>query len=319
MRINQNKFFGKVAVLSGGNSSEREISVHSGNAVLNGLNNSNIDAHIFDPSKQSLVDLKNKGFIRAFNVLHGGYGENGQIQGALDIIKIPYTGSGVLGSAIGIDKFRTKLIWQQLGIPTPKFIVLLKNKINHKISSNDIIKKLGLPLFVKSAIEGSSLSIIKVKNLHQLSEAILKLSKFNDIILVEKSIENGKEYTASIVGDLDLPIIRIIPDDEFYSYKAKYLLNTTKYIIPSGLSKEKEIEIKYITKKAFLAIGCSSIGRVDFIIDHKGNLYLLEVNTIPGMTKNSLLPKSANYIGISYKELVVQILSLTKEKDIIDN
>jgi D-alanine-D-alanine ligase len=304
------KDFGKVAVLLGGESAEREVSLNSGRLVLQGLREAGIDAHPFDPSERPLAALKDEGFVRAFNALHGGYGENGQIQGALDFYGIRYTGSGVLGSALGLDKFRTKLVWQQLGVPTPPFEAVLRGD-DYAARAKDIVAKLGLPLFVKPASEGSSVAVIKVKAADALVAALEEAAKYDTIIVVEKSIEGGGEYTACVCGDLDLPIIRIVPAGEFYDYHAKYIANDTQYLIPCGLAPAVETHLKALSRRAFDVLGCTDWGRADFMMDAEGNPYFLEVNTAPGMTDHSLPPKAARAVGISYSELVVKILSLT--------
>ncbi|TAL99866.1 MAG: D-alanine--D-alanine ligase [Paraburkholderia sp.] len=302
--------FGKVAVLLGGVSAEREVSLKSGRLVYEALRGAGIDAHLFDPSERPLSALKEEGFVRAFNALHGGYGENGQIQGALDFEGIRYTGTGVLGSALGMDKFRAKLVWQQLGIPTPPFETVLRDD-DYAAKAPAIVAKLGLPLFVKPACEGSSVAVIKVKTAAELAPALEEAAKFDKIVLVEKSIEGGGEYTACIAGDLDLPLIKIVPAGEFYDYDAKYLLDSTQYLIPCGVAPEEEARLKKLARRAFEVLGCSEWGRADFMIDGAGNPYFLEVNTAPGMTDHSLPPKAARAIGISYQDLVVQVLALT--------
>jgi D-alanine-D-alanine ligase len=304
------KDFGKVAVLLGGESAEREVSLNSGRLVLQGLREAGIDAHPFDPSERPLAALKDEGFVRAFNALHGGYGEKGQIQGALDFYGIRYTGSGVLGSALGLDKFRTKLVWQQLGVPTPPFEAVLRGD-DYAARAKDIVAKLGLPLFVKPASEGSSVAVIKVKAADALAAALEEAAKYDTIIVVEKSIEGGGEYTACVCGDLDLPVIRIVPAGEFYDYHAKYIANDTQYLIPCGLAPAVETHLKALSRRAFDVLGCTDWGRADFMMDAEGNPYFLEVNTAPGMTDHSLPPKAARAVGISYSELVVKILSLT--------
>ena len=304
------KRFGKVAVLFGGVSAEREVSLNSGRLVLQGLREAGIDAHPFDPSERPLGALKDEGFVRAFNALHGGYGENGQIQGALDFYGIRYTGTGVLGSALGLDKFRTKLVWQQLGIPTPPFETVLRGD-DYAARAPEIVAKLGLPLFVKPASEGSSVAVIKVKSADALPAALAEAAKYDTIVLVEKSIEGGGEYTACIAGDLDLPLIRIVPAGEFYDYDAKYILDTTQYLIPCGVAPDAEASLKKLARRAFDVLGCADWGRADFMLDAGGNPYFLEVNTAPGMTDHSLPPKAARAVGISYRDLVVKILSLT--------
>ncbi|AOJ36884.1 D-alanine--D-alanine ligase [Burkholderia lata] len=304
------KRFGKVAVLFGGESSEREVSLTSGKLVLQGLRDAGIDAHPFDPAERPLSALKDEGFVRAFNALHGGYGENGQIQGALDFYGIRYTGSGVLGSALGLDKFRTKLVWQQTGVPTPPFETVLRGD-DLAARATDIVAKLGLPLFVKPASEGSSVAVLKVKTADALPAALAEAAKHDPIVIVEKSIEGGGEYTACIAGDLDLPVIKIVPAGEFYDYHAKYVADDTQYLIPCGLPADKEAELKRVARRAFDVLGCTDWGRADFMLDADGNAYFLEVNTAPGMTDHSLPPKAARAVGISYSELVVKVLSLT--------
>ncbi|MBI0326416.1 D-alanine--D-alanine ligase [Burkholderia plantarii] len=304
------KRFGKVAVLLGGVSAEREVSLNSGRLVLQGLRDAGIDAHPFDPSERPLSALKDEGFVRAFNALHGGYGENGQIQGALDFYGIRYTGPGVLGSALGLDKFRTKLVWQQIGIPTPPFETVMRGD-DLAARAPEIVAKLGLPLFVKPASEGSSVAVIKVKDAAALPAALDEAGRHDRIVIVEKSIEGGGEYTACIAGDLDLPVIRIVPAGEFYDYHAKYLADDTQYLIPCGIDAAKETEFKRLARRAFEVLGCSGWGRADFMLDAAGNPYFLEVNTAPGMTDHSLPPKAARAVGISYSELVVKVLSLT--------
>ncbi|WP_322062327.1 D-alanine--D-alanine ligase [Paraburkholderia sp. J63] len=304
------KQFGKVAVLFGGVSAEREVSLKSGTLVLQALQSAGIDAHPFDPSERPLSALKDEGFVRAFNALHGGYGENGQIQGALDFYGIRYTGTGVLGSALGLDKFRSKLVWQQLGIPTPPFVAVLRGD-DYAARAGEIVAKLGLPLFVKPASEGSSVAVIKVKKAEELVPALEEAAKHDKIVLAEKSIEGGGEYTACVAGDLDLPIIKIVPAGEFYDYDAKYILDTTQYLIPCGVAPEKEAELKKLARQAFDVLGCTDWGRADFMMDGAGNPYFLEVNTAPGMTDHSLPPKAARAVGIEYRDLVVRVLALT--------
>ncbi|WP_261525977.1 D-alanine--D-alanine ligase [Burkholderia multivorans] len=304
------KRFGKVAVLFGGESAEREVSLTSGRLVLQGLRDAGVDAHPFDPAERPLSALKDEGFVRAFNALHGGYGENGQIQGALDFYGIRYTGSGVLGSALGLDKFRTKLVWQQTGVPTPPFETVMRDD-DYAARATEIVAKLGLPLFVKPASEGSSVAVLKVKAADALPAALAEAATHDKIVIVEKSIEGGGEYTACIAGDLDLPLIKIVPAGEFYDYHAKYVADDTQYLIPCGLPANQEAQLKRLARRAFDVLGCTDWGRADFMLDAAGNAYFLEVNTAPGMTDHSLPPKAARAIGISYSELVVKVLSLT--------
>ncbi len=304
------KAFGKVAVLYGGESSERDVSLVSGPLVCQGLRDAGVDAHLFDPKEQPLSALKDEGFVRAFIALHGGYGENGQIQGALDFYGIRYTGPGVLGSALGMDKFRTKLIWQQLGIPTPPFDTVLRGE-DYDTRAQQIVAKLGLPLFVKPATEGSSVAVIKVKAADNLPYALAQAAQHDPVVLVEKSIDGGGEYTACIAGSLPLPLIRIVPAGEFYDYHAKYVADDTQYLIPCGLSDADEQRLTALARRAFEVLACAGWGRADFMLDSDGNPYFLEVNTSPGMTDHSLPPKAARAVGISYSELVVNVLALT--------
>jgi D-alanine-D-alanine ligase len=304
------KKFGKVAVLFGGKSAEREVSLKSGTAVLAALKRQGIDAHAFDPAERPLHELE--GFDRAFNALHGRYGEDGTIQGVLELMEIPYTGSGVMASSVGMDKWRTKLLWRVLNIKTPDFEV-----VNAQSDFAAIEQKLGLPLFVKPANEGSSIGITKVKQKGGLEVAYLLALKADSLVIAEKFIGGG-EYTVGILEDVNdgsiaLPIVRIVPKNEFYDYEAKYLRNDTEYLCPCGLSAEKEAQIQQEALQAFHAVGCCGWGRVDFLMDEKGNHYFLEVNTSPGMTDHSLVPMAAKAAGISFDELVMKILEFTLE------
>ena len=306
------KAFGKVAVLMGGESAEREVSLNSGRLVLAALRERGVDAHAFDPSERALFDLQREGFVRVFNALHGGYGENGTLQGALEFLGIRYSGTGVLGSALGMDKLRSKLIWQQTGIPTPPFEIVHRGE-DYAARVDALVAKLGLPLFVKPASEGSSVAVIKVKSADALASALAEAAQFDPIVLVEKSIDGGGEFTLSIAGELDLPIIRIVPAGEFYDYHAKYIADDTQYLIPSGLSEADENRFKALSRRAFEVLGCSDWGRADFMLDVDGNPYFLEVNTAPGMTDHSLPPKAARAVGISYADLVMTVLAQTLE------
>ncbi|MCG1046146.1 MULTISPECIES: D-alanine--D-alanine ligase [Mycetohabitans] len=310
MRAIDPKAFGKVAVLYGGESSERDVSLVSGRLACQGLRDAGVDAYLFDPKERPLSALKDEGFARAFIALHGGYGENGQIQGALDFYGIRYTGPGVLGSALGMDKFRTKLIWQQLGIPTPPFDTVLRGE-DYDMRAQQIVAKLGLPLFVKPATEGSSVAVFKVKAADNLPHALAQAARHDPVVLVEKSIDGGGEYTACIAGSLPLPLIRIVPAGEFYDYHAKYVADDTQYLIPCGLSDADEQRLTALARRAFEVLACTAWGRADFMLDSDGNPYFLEVNTSPGMTDHSLPPKAARAVGISYSELLVNVLALT--------
>ena len=300
--------FGKVAVLFGGKSAEREVSLKSGSAVLAALLRQGVDAHPFDPAKQDLSELK--GFDHVFNALHGRYGEDGTIQGALEIMEVPYTGSGVMASSVGMDKWRTKLLWCALNIKTPDF-----EMVDAQSDFAAIEKKLGLPLFVKPANEGSSIGITKVKNKDGLEAAYLLAAEADPLVIAEKFVGGG-EYTVGILEDKQhglsaLPIVRIVPKNEFYDYEAKYLRDDTEYLCPCGLSAEKEAQIQQEALQAFRAVGCHGWGRVDFLMDEEGSHYFLEVNTSPGMTDHSLVPMAAKAAGISFDELVIKILEMT--------
>lgn len=305
--------FGKVAVLAGGESAEREVSLNSGRLVLDALQGAGVDAHWFDPSEAPLQQLKDEGYARVFNALHGGAGENGTLQGALDLLGIRYTGTGVLGSALGMDKLRSKLIWQQCGIPTPPFETVFRGD-DYAARADEIVAALGLPLFVKPANEGSSVAVFKVKEAQALAPALELAAQSDRVVLVERSIEGGGEYTITIAADLELPIIRIVPAGEFYDYHAKYIAEDTQYLIPAGFDAAREAQIAALSRRAFAALACVDWGRADFMTDAQGELYFLEVNTAPGMTDHSLPPKAARAVGISYTELVIAVLALTLDE-----
>jgi D-alanine-D-alanine ligase len=295
--------FGKVAVLMGGKSAEREISLMSGSGVLKALLAKGVDAHAFDPSQRDLSDLRREGFARCFIALHGRGGEDGTLQGALEVLGIPYTGSGVLGSAIAMDKWRTKMIWIANGLPTPRYRML---------SANDdwdaVAKDLGLPLIVKPANEGSTLGLTKVTGASQLPAAYeLAAKKFRDMALAEQFVA-GPEFTASILGGTALPLIRIEAPQGNYDYRNKYFTDDTKYHCPCGLPAEREQALQALALRAFRILGCTGWGRVDLMLDASGNPQLLEVNTSPGMTGHSLVPMAARQVGISYEDLCVKVL-----------
>ncbi|WP_434779821.1 D-alanine--D-alanine ligase [Neisseria sp. Ec49-e6-T10] len=294
--------FGKVAVLFGGTSHEREVSLASGQAVLNALKSKGVDAHPFDPAHTELIQLKREKFNRVFIVLHGKYGEDGIIQGVLNEMKIPYTGCGVMASAIGMDKWRTKLVWKGAGLPIPPFYLLTDSS-----DFDSIEKELGLPLFVKPACEGSSIGVVKVKDAGQLKKHYELIKKIDSLVLAEKFIGGG-EYTCSILGQQALPTIKIIPKTEFYDYEAKYNRDDTEYLCPSDLTSEDEKHIRNLSLQAFKVIGGKGWGRIDFLKDTDGQLYLLEANTVPGMTSHSLVPKAARQVGISFEDLCLEIL-----------
>ncbi|MFA7399360.1 MAG: D-alanine--D-alanine ligase [Sideroxydans sp.] len=296
------KKFGKVAVLLGGRSAEREVSLKSGAAVLAALQRSGVDAHAFDPAQRDLHNLLDERFDRVFIALHGRYGEDGTVQGALELMGIPYTGSGVMASSIAMDKWRTKMIWQAAGLPIPDFMLL-----NEHSDWEAVVQRLDLPLFVKPANEGSSVGISKVKQVSELKAAYEEAAKHDKLVIAERFIGGG-EYTAAILNGRALPVIKIEPANEFYDYEAKYLRDDTRYLCPCGLSAEQEAEMQALAQQGFAVIGGQGWGRVDFLRGTDGKAYLLEVNTSPGMTDHSLVPMAAREAGISFEQLVVQVL-----------
>lgn len=296
--------FGKVGVLMGGKSAERDVSLRSGNGVLNALRNRGIDAHPIDVGDDLIEVLQQGQFDRLFNVLHGPIGEDGTINGLLSFFKIPVTGSSVLGAALAMDKFRSKQIWENLKLPTSPYVLLKDN-----LSPESLAQTLGFPMAIKPIYEGSSVGVHKVKTLADILPAYEDAKKYG-AVMAEKWI-TGKEYSVPIVGKQVLPSIRIQPAKEFYDYEAKYLLKTTQYFCPSELSNTQEQEIQTLALKAFKALGCSGWGRVDIMQDDAGKFYLMEVNTTPGMTETSLLPKGAKQFGWSYEDVVVKILEQT--------
>ncbi len=296
--------FGKVAVLMGGKSAEREISLQSGKAVLQALLNQGIDAEGIDTNNDFVKKLEK--FDRVFIALHGRGGEDGTIQGLLELLKIPYTGSGVLGSALALDKYRTKQIWQSLGLPTPKSSI-----VNVDSNFTELVEQLGLPIMVKPILEGSSVGMAKVNKIDELANAVTIATQYNCPVIAETYIK-GNEYTAAILNNSVLPMIRLETPRGFYDFNAKYSDDSeTKYICPCGLSNSQEQTLQNIMMQAFLAIGANGWGRVDFICDKLGQPWLLEVNTVPGMTNHSLVPMAAKQAGINFDELVLNILALT--------
>jgi D-alanine-D-alanine ligase len=294
--------FGKVAVLLGGRSAEREISLRSGNAVLQALIARGVDAHAFDPAQASLEALANGGFDRVFIALHGRYGEDGTIQGALELMNLPYTGSGVAASAIAMDKWRTKLIWQSAGIPTPRFVL-----IDAESDLESVADDLGLPLIIKPSREGSTIGLTKVLDKKDLLSAYSAAAKHDATVLAEEFIA-GAELTAPILRETPLPLIRIEAASGLYDYEAKYLLDSTRYYCPCGLLSSQEQALQGLALKAYDLIGCRGWGRVDLLLDAEGKPHFLEVNTIPGMTDHSLVPMSAKAAGMSFEDLVLTIL-----------
>ena len=294
--------FGKVAVLLGGRSAEREISLLSGNAVLAALKRRGVDAHAFDPAEQPLENLRRQGFQRAHIALHGRYGEDGTVQGALELMGVPYTGSGVMASALAMDKWRTKLIWQAVGIPTPRYALLEATS-----DSAAVARSLGLPLIVKPAREGSTIGLTKVIAAADLPEAWRRAARHDALVLAEEFIA-GQELTVAILGEQALPLVRIQPAVELYDYQAKYFSDATKYFCPSGLPAARAQAIQEQALKAYRIIGCQGWGRVDVMLDKRDRPYFLEVNTSPGMTGHSLVPMAAKQAGISFDELCLRIL-----------
>lgn len=301
--------FGKVAVLLGGESGEREVSIQSGQAVLAALVRQGVDAHAFDPKYQEMSELE--AFDRVFIALHGRFGEDGTVQRILDSMRIPYTGSGVTASAIGMDKWQTKLKWAEAGVITPAFEL-----VNAHSDFAAIETKLGLPLFVKPANEGSSIGISKVKQAGDLKAAYTLAAQADPLVIAEQYIGGG-EYTVGILGDMALPIVRIVPKTEFYDYEAKYIRDDTEYLCPCGLSAVTEAKIQQEALDAFRAIGCRGWGRVDFLMDESGQHYFLELNTSPGMTSHSLVPMAAKAAGISFDALVMAILATTLTMEMV--
>lgn len=304
LRIKDPAAFGRVAVLMGGNSSEREVSLDSGRNVLEALRSRGVDANAVDGIPNLLRELQDKQFDRVFNILHGGDGENGVLQGLLQTLGVPYTGSGVLGSALSMDKIRTKQVWLSLGLPTPCYLRLQQGGDVHAAA-----RELGLPVIVKPSCEGSSVGVSRVFDDAGLDAAVELAARYPGELLMEQLIE-GDELTVGILGGIALPSIRIVPAGEYYDYHAKYVAEDTQYLCP-GLSGADEDEIRRLASDAFEAAGCTGWGRVDVMRDRSGRLYLLEVNTAPGMTSHSLVPKGARQVGIEFDALCWRILEMT--------
>jgi D-alanine-D-alanine ligase len=296
--------FGKVAVLMGGPSAEREVSLMSGNGVLQALRDKGVDAHAFDPAERDLWDLRREGFARVFIALHGRFGEDGTVQGALETLAIPYTGSGVMASALAMDKWRTKLVWLASGIPTPRYRV-----VDGGTDWMQLVAELGLPLIVKPAREGSTIGITKVSKVDhdELAVAYADAAKHDPLVLVEEFVQ-GRELTASIVNGRALPLIRIEAPGGNYDYHSKYFSDETRYFCPAGLPDDKEMEIRAMCLRAFDVVGCEGWGRLDLILRDDGTYSFLEVNTSPGMTGHSLVPMAARQTGMSFPRLCVDIL-----------
>lgn len=309
-RVTNARDFGRVAVLMGGTSSEREVSLDSGSNCLEALQRQGVDAYKVDGIKALVDEIVNKRCQRVFNILHGhaGGGEDGILQGLLEATGIPYTGSDVLGSALSMDKIRTKQVWLSLGLPTPRYA---------RLSRNDDVEKaargLGLPVIVKPACEGSSVGVTRVFKESDLPQAVALATRYQGEMLMEQLIE-GAELTVGILGDAALPSIRIVPAGEYYDYHAKYQAEDTQYLCP-GLEGAAEAEIRALALAAFRTAGCYGWGRVDVMRDRDGKNYLLEVNTAPGMTSHSLVPKAARVFGIEFDELVWRVLETSLPRD----
>ena len=302
--MNSPQSFGKVAVLMGGKSAEREISLMSGANVLAALRRKGVDAHAFDPAERPLFELKSSGYARAFLALHGRYGEDGTVQGALELMAIPYTGSGVMASALCLDKLRTKLIWLASGIPTPRYEVLT--------AASDwatVVKNLGLPLIVKPAHEGSSIGLSKVTSIEKIEAAYELAARADTLVLAEEFID-GRELTAAFLEDRPLPLVRIEAPAGNYDYQHKYFSDETRYHCPCGLPAAEEQALQALVMRGAAALGCAGWGRADLMLRDDGKAFLLEMNTIPGMTGHSLVPIAARAAGIGFDELVLKILEL---------
>lgn len=303
------KRFGRVAVLMGGWSAEREVSLSSGTAVTAALQAGGVDAVAVDLQRETVLkQLTEGGFDRCFIVVHGTGGEDGTLQAMLDVLDLPYTGSGVLGSALGMDKWRCKLLWQSLGLPVVPGEVLGSDS-----DFDSVVRRLELPLFVKPSQEGSSVGVHKVKRAEELPAAYAAAAACHGVVLAEPAMEGG-DYTVSVLGDVALPAIRILPATEFYDYAAKYTRNDTRYLCPCGLDEEAEQAMQALALEAFAAIGGEGWGRMDFLLDADGAPYVAEVNTVPGMTDHSLVPMAANAAGMDMTQLVVRILEQTLQR-----
>ena len=297
-----NERYGKVAVLMGGRSAEREISLMSGSAVLDALCRAGVDAHRFDPAERDPLALRDEGFERAFVILHGRGGEDGTIQGLLETLRLPYTGSGVMASALAMDKWRTKMVWAACDVPTPRYAMLDEHS-----DWDAVVCDLGLPIFVKPVHEGSSMGATKVVEAAQLREAWALAAQYDSLVIAEEFIA-GAELTVPFLGDEVLPVVRIEAPAGKYDYQNKYFSNATRYFCPSGLPAELEEEISQLTRRSVAALGCRGWGRVDFMLTPEGRPYLLEMNTTPGMTDHSLVPMSARAAGMDFTALCLRIL-----------
>ncbi|MBB5213887.1 D-alanine--D-alanine ligase [Parapusillimonas granuli] len=299
--------FGRVGVLYGGRSAEREVSLMSGQGVHDALRSQGIDAHLFDTGRYTLVDLINAGFDRVFIALHGRYGEDGTLQGALELLRLPYTGSGTLASSLAMNKIMTKKVWLQQGLPTPAYM-----SMDARTSIDEVIAALGLPLVVKPPHEGSTLGITKATTREEVAAAYRLAASYDDEVLAEQFIK-GRELTVPILGSgpaaRALPAIEIVAPGGNYDYEHKYISDETQYICPAALAPALAAELARLSEQAYRALGCEGWGRADFMLDESGKPWLLEMNTSPGMTSHSLVPMGAKAAGMSYAELCVEILS----------
>ncbi|AEC18554.1 D-alanine--D-alanine ligase [Pusillimonas sp. T7-7] len=302
-----NGTYGRVGVLYGGRSAEREVSLMSGQGVFEALRSVGVDAHLFDTGRYTLVDLINAGFDRVFIALHGRYGEDGTLQGALELMGLPYTGSGTLASSLAMDKIMTKQVWLQQGLPTPRYAILRPDTDLASVAA-----VLDLPLIIKPPHEGSTLGVTKVDGLDSLREAYQLAARYDADVLAEQFIV-GRELTVALLGGggsaRALPVIEIVAPDGNYDYEHKYISNDTQYICPAKLDDALSASIRQIAEQAYVALGCEGWGRADFMLDEAGKPWLLEINTSPGMTSHSLVPMAAKADGMSYAELCLEILS----------
>ncbi|NWG74148.1 MAG: D-alanine--D-alanine ligase [Rubrivivax sp.] len=307
--------FGKVAVLMGGTSAEREVSLMSGSGVLHALKSRGVDAWAFDPAARDLGDLKREGFARAFVALHGRHGEDGTVQGALELLGIPYTGSGVMASAIAMDKVMTKRLWRAEGLPTPRWVLLGAGR-QQSADTRAVPDELGLPLVVKPPHEGSSIGVTKVQGYSQMHEAVALAARYDAEVLCEEFVD-GDEVTCPVLGEgeaaVALPVIRIVAPEGAYDYQHKYFTDDVHYLVPSGLPEAEEREIQRLTLAAYRALGCRGWGRADLMVRASDRQpFLLEMNTSPGMTGHSLVPMSAKAAGIPYDELCLHLLAAAR-------
>lgn len=299
----------KIAVLFGGTSAEREVSLDSGMAVIDALRTQGYDVQGVDTKYEKVELLREKGFDRVFNILHGRGGEDGTLQGLLEQLGIPYTGCGVLASSLTMDKLRTKMLWKGFGLPVAEMVVVYKESVG-QLDVDNVVKQLGLPLMVKPSQEGSSVGLSKVNNVSELKRAVEVALGYDDTVLIEAWL-SGREFSVPVLNGEVLPAIEIKTTGEFYDYEAKYISNETKYVCPAEMSEEDSLTLKALVKRAYDSVGCRGWSRVDVMTNDKGEFVLVEVNTTPGMTSHSLFPMSAKVVGYSFEQLVERILELS--------